>query len=87
NADTGDDLLDIINKELFPYLKSFKSIDEEVKSIKYKIGAIFEFLDNCISSGHTLRDVINEIDELNFNKNEDLYQLSQIYENLLKEMG
>ncbi|AJI51327.1 N-6 DNA Methylase family protein [Francisella tularensis subsp. holarctica] len=87
NADTGDDLLDIINKELFPYLKSFKSIDEDVKSIKYKIGAIFEFLDNCIASGHTLRDVINEIDELNFNKKEDLYQLSQIYENLLKEMG
>lgn len=49
--------------------------------------AIFEFLDNCIASGHTLRDVINEIDELNFNKKEDLYQLSQIYENLLKEMG
>ncbi|MBK2335287.1 N-6 DNA methylase [Francisella tularensis] len=87
NADTGDDLLEFVNKELFPYLKSFKSIDEDVKSLKYKIGAIFEFLDNRIASGHTLRDVINEIDELNFNKKEDLYQLSQVYENLLKEMG
>ncbi len=87
NADTGDDLLDFVNKELFPYLKSFKSIDENAKSLKYKIGAIFEYLDNRIASGHTLRDVINEIDELNFNRKEDLYQLSQIYENLLKEMG
>ncbi|OIN84057.1 eco57I restriction-modification methylase family protein [Francisella sp. TX07-6608] len=87
NADTGDDLLEFVNKELFPYLKSFKSIDEDVKSLKYKIGAIFEFLDNRIASGHTLCDVINEIDELNFNKKEDLYQLSQVYENLLKEMG
>ena len=66
---------------------SFKSIDEDAKSLKYKIGAIFEYLDNRIASGHTLRDVINEIDELNFNKKEDLYQLSQVYENLLKSMG
>ncbi|MDE4996932.1 SAM-dependent DNA methyltransferase, partial [Francisella tularensis subsp. holarctica] len=73
--------------ELFPYHKSFKSIDEVFKSIQYKICAIFEFLDNCFASGHTLRDVINEMDELNFNKKEDLYQLSPIYENLLKEMG
>ncbi|QIW10080.1 class I SAM-dependent DNA methyltransferase [Francisella sp. LA112445] len=87
NADSGDDLLKFVNKELFPYLKSFKSIDEDVKSLKYKIGAVFEYIDNRVASGHTLRDVINEIDELNFNKKEDLYQLSQIYENLLKEMG
>ncbi|AIT10205.1 DNA methyltransferase [Candidatus Francisella endociliophora] len=87
NADSGDDLLEFVNKELFPYLKSFKSIDENVKTLKYKIGAVFEYIDNRVASGHTLRDVINEIDELNFNKKEDLYQLSQIYENLLKEMG
>lgn len=87
NADSGDDLLKFVNKELFPYLKSFKSIDEDVKTLKYKIGAVFEYIDNRVASGHTLRDVINEIDELNFNKKEDLYQLSQIYENLLKDMG
>lgn len=87
NADSGDDLLEFVNKSLFPYLKSFKSADEDPKSLKYKIGAIFEFLDNRIASGHTLRDVINEIDALNFNNKADLYQLSQVYENLLKEMG
>ncbi|MED7788783.1 class I SAM-dependent DNA methyltransferase [Francisella sp. 19X1-34] len=87
NANSGSDLQEFVNKELFPYLKSFKSIDENVKTLKYKIGAVFEYIDNRVASGHTLRDVINEIDELNFNKKEDLYQLSQIYENLLKEMG
>ena len=45
NAKSGDDLLDFVNGELFPYLKGFKSITENVKSVKYKIGAIFEFLD------------------------------------------
>ncbi len=28
NAQSGDDLLEFVNKELFPYLKSFKSISK-----------------------------------------------------------
>ena len=66
NSKSGDDLLDFVNKELFPYLKGFKSISENPKSIKYKIGAIFEFLDNRIANGHTLREVLDIIDEMDF---------------------
>jgi len=87
NADSGDDLLDFVNGELFPYLKGFKSITADVKSVKYKIGAIFEFIDNRIANGHTLREVLNIIDEMNFHSNADLFQLSIIYEKLLKDMG
>jgi len=87
NAKSGDDLLEFVNKELFPYLKSFKSITQNPKSIKYKIGAIFEFLDNRIANGHTLREVLNIIDEFSFHKQSDLFQLSLIYEKLLKDMG
>ena len=87
NSMSGDDLLEFVNKELFPYLKSFKSITEDPKSIKYKIGAIFEFLDNRIANGHTLREVLDIIDEMDFHNNSDLYQLSLIYEKLLKDMG
>ena len=36
-------LLDFVNKELFPLSQRFQSITENPKSIKYKIGAIFEF--------------------------------------------
>lgn len=87
NAKSGDDLLDFVNKELFPYLKSFKSINEDAKSIKYKIGAIFEYLDNRIANGHTIREVLDIIDELDFHNQSDLFQLSIIYEKLLKDMG
>ncbi len=87
NSKSGEDLLDFVNKELFPYLKSFKNITENPKSIKYKIGAIFEFLDNRIANGHTLREVLDIIDEMDFHNNSDLYQLSLIYEKLLKDMG
>ena len=87
NSKSGEDLLEFVNKELFPYLKSFKNITENPKSIKYKIGAIFEFLDNRIANGHTLREVLDIIDEMDFHNNSDLYQLSLIYEKLLKDMG
>jgi type I restriction enzyme M protein len=87
NSLSGEDLLEFVNKELFPYLKSFKNITENPKSIKYKIGAIFEFLDNRIANGHTLREVLDIIDEMDFHNNSDLYQLSLIYEKLLKDMG
>jgi len=87
NAQSGDDLLDFVNGELFPYLKGFKSITADVKSVKYKIGAIFEFIDNRIANGHTLREVLDIIDAMDFHSSADLFQLSIIYEKLLKDMG
>ncbi len=87
NSMSGEDLLEFVNKDLFPYLKSFKSLTENPKSIKYKIGAIFEFLDNRIANGHTLREVLDIIDEMDFHNQSDLFQLSLIYEKLLKDMG
>lgn len=87
NAKSGDDLLEFVNKELFPYLKGFKSITEDPKSVKYKIGAIFEFIDNRIANGHTLREVLDIIDAMDFHNQSDLFQLSLVYEKLLKDMG
>lgn len=87
NSKSGEDLLDFVNKDLFPYLKGFKNLSEDVKSVKYKIGAIFEFLDNRIANGHTLREVLDIIDEMDFHNQSDLFQLSLIYEKLLKDMG
>lgn len=70
----------------FPYLKNFKSNDD-FKSIEYKIGGIFEFIDNRIANGHTLREVINIVDEMSFNKEDDVFALGEVYEKLLKDMG
>lgn len=84
---TGDDLTKYVNGALFPYLKQFKTNTTDLKSIRYKIGAIFEFLDNRIASGHTLREVLTIIDTLNFQSQTELFELSHIYENLLQGMG
>ncbi len=88
NARTGDDLRDYVNNELFPYLKSFRSSTQaDPQSFGYKIGAIFEYLDNKIASGHTLREVLDIIDSLNFQSETELFELSQVYEGLLQNMG
>lgn len=87
NAKTGDDLTIFVNSKLFPYLKEFKANSQDIKSMSYKVGNIFEFLDNKIASGHTMREVLDIIDTLNFQSKDELFELSHVYENLLQGMG
>lgn len=89
-AKTGDDLIDYVNDQLFPYLKSFANaaaIGADPKSFTYKIGAIFQYMDNKVASGHTLREVLNIIDTLNFQSSDEMFELSLVYEGLLQNMG
>lgn len=82
-----DDIKDFVDKELFPYLKSFKNDHEDFCNIKYKIGEIFSFIDNRIDNGWTIFEVVDIIGDLSFQKQEDLFELSQVYEDLLQWMG
>lgn len=84
---TGDDLMDFVNLKLFPYLKSFKSVENDPKSLIYKIGEIYGEVTNKIQSGRNLREVIDIIDALQFQTQDELDQLSALYEDRLKLMG
>ena len=84
---TGRDLLDFVNGKLFPYLKAFKSTTENTKTIAYKIGEIFSEIDCKIQNGNTLRDVLDVIDELEFKTQDQLDDLSHLFENRLKLLG
>ena len=44
NAMTGDDLLDFVNQDLFPYLAGFGQRADSPHTIEYKIGEIFSGL-------------------------------------------
>jgi len=87
NALTGDDLLDFVNGNLFPYLKKFKLSAENADTIEYKIGEIFSELKNRIQSGYNLREVINLIDELRFRTHAEKHEMSHLYEDKIKNMG
>ena len=87
NAMTGDDLVDFVNQELFPYLKKFKTNAESADTIEYKIGEIFSELKNRIQSGYNLREVINLIDQLRFRTHAEKHEMSHLYEGKIKNMG
>jgi type I restriction enzyme M protein len=87
NALTGDDLLDFVNRQLFPYLQGFKAKASGPNTIEYKIGEIFSEIKNRIQSGYNLRDIIDPIDGLRFLSQTEKHELSHLYEAKIKNMG
>jgi type I restriction enzyme M protein len=87
NALTGDDLMEYVDSELFPYLKGFKQRAESPNTIEYKIGEIFGEIKNKIQSGYSLRDALEKVDELRFRSQEEKHELSHLYESKIKNMG
>ena len=83
----GPDLKKFVDDKLFPYLSSFKNKTESIDTLEYKIGEIFSELKNKLQDGYTLRDIINEIDNLQFRSDEQKHELSAMYENRIQDMG
>ncbi|HUG70067.1 MAG TPA: N-6 DNA methylase [Pirellulaceae bacterium] len=86
-AMTGDDLRDLVNQKLFPYLHGFKLKATGPNTIEYKIGQIFGEIKNKISSGYNLREIIDHIDELRFRSQIEKHELSHLYEAKIRNMG
>jgi type I restriction enzyme M protein len=86
-AMTGDDLLDFVNGQLFPYLRGFKERASGSATVEYKIGEIFSEIKNKIKSGYNLRGVIEHIDELRFRSQAEKHELSALYEDKVRRMG
>ncbi|MEP7731124.1 N-6 DNA methylase [Marinomonas primoryensis] len=87
NALTGDDLMDFVDGELFPYLKGFKQRADNANTIEYKIGEIFSEIKNKIQSGYSLRDALEKVDLLRFRSQDEKHELSHLYEAKIKNMG
>ncbi|MEO7142005.1 MAG: N-6 DNA methylase [Bryobacteraceae bacterium] len=83
----GDDLIDFVNKKLFPYLHGFKQKTSDANTVEYKIGQIFGEIKNKISSGYNLREIVERIDELRFGSQSEKHELSHLYEAKIRNMG
>ena len=84
---TGDDLIDYVNRELFPYLQGFKQRATSPDTIEYKIGEIFGEIKSKFQSGYSLRDALELMDGLSFRSQRDKHELSHLYEAKIKNMG
>lgn len=84
---SGDDLLDFVNRRLFPYLHGFKEKASGPDTIEYKIGEIFGEIKNKIHSGYNLREIIDTVDALRFRSQAEKHELSYLYEAKIRNMG
>ncbi len=81
---TGDALLDFIDKQLFAQLKKLSSASTSKRALLIK--EVFEGNNNYMKSGTLLRQVINKLNEIDFNSSEDKHLFGEIYETILKEL-
>jgi type I restriction enzyme M protein len=81
---TGKEFLDFVNMKLLPYLRDLKS-DEEGDP-RNVISTIFQDVNNRMLSGTLLRDLVNVVNDINFDSTDDIHTMAFVYESILKEM-
>ncbi len=82
---TGDELLDFVNDELFETLKSL-DVTPQSSPQGWIVKQVFEDTYNYMKSGTLVRQVINKINQIDFNRSEDRHLFNDIYETILKEL-
>ena len=88
----GDDLVEFVDDELFPYLAGLGrhaagGRGAGADTLAAKVGEVFGEVRNKFRSGYALRDAADAIDSLRFRSRDDKHELSQIYEEKIKRMG
>ncbi|MRG98166.1 type I restriction-modification system subunit M [Polyangium spumosum] len=79
---TGDELLKFVNNELFPGLKGLPGADP----LSTVIRSVFEDAYNYMKSGHLLRQVVNKLNDIDFNRSADRHEIGGIYEQVLSDL-
>jgi type I restriction enzyme M protein len=82
---TGDELYDFVNNKLFPSLKEIVQTEKSDPRGKI-VKEVFEDAFNYMKSGTLMRQVINKLNEIDFNRKEDRHLLGDIYEQILKDL-
>ena len=81
---TGDELLNFVDNKLFPTLKNLPSAATNRRALLVK--EVFEGNNNYMKSGTLIRQVINKLNEIDFNNSKDKHLFGEIYETILKEL-
>ncbi len=80
---TGDQLMEFVNNELFATLKELDiTTNPQAKIIR----SVFEDTYNYMKNGTLFRQVINEINKIDFNSSKERHLFNDLYETILKEL-
>jgi len=81
---TGDELLKFVDQKLFPILANLDLSTGNKRAVL--VHEVFANNYNYMKSGIHLRQVINKLNEINFNNSKDKHVFGQIYETFLSEL-
>lgn len=82
---TGDGLLDFVNTKLFPQLKELPTGGEK-DNRKRVVRGVFEDAINYMKSGQLVRQVLNKINDIDFNDLAQRQHFGDIYEQILNDL-
>jgi type I restriction enzyme M protein len=80
---TGEELLNFVNGELFPKLKGLSVGSSDRKRV---VKDVFEDAYNYMKSGQLMRQIINKINEVDFNNLAERQHFGDIYEQVLNDL-
>lgn len=82
---TGDELLDFVNDEIFVELKNLTApVDTNPRGFVVRQGLSDAY--NYMKNGTLLRQVINKLNEVDFNRSDERHLFGDIYEQLLRDL-
>src|ERR1017187_4889425 len=82
---TGDELLVFVNTQLFPQLKELSTAGKQGDRRRV-VRDVFEDAYNYMKSGQLMRQVINKINEVDFNNLAERQHFGDIYEQILTDL-
>ncbi len=82
---TGQPLLDFLNNDLFPTLKTLP-VTSRTPLRKAIVKAVFDDANQYMKDGVLIRQLVNLVDAINFDSYEEHHAFGQIYETLLKQL-
>lgn len=81
---TGDELLYFVDQKLFPTLREVDISTGNKRA--YIVHEVFNGNHNYMKSGTILRQVLNKLNEIDFNNSKDKHLFGDVYESFLKEL-
>src|SRR5438552_6660467 len=82
---TGEDLFTFVNTQMFPQLKELSTAGKQGDRRRV-VRDVFEDAYNYMKSGQLMRQVVNKINEVDFNNLAERQHFGDIYEQMLNDL-
>ncbi|MBL7002129.1 MAG: SAM-dependent DNA methyltransferase [Nitrosopumilus sp.] len=80
----GDELIDFVNNDLFKYLSNLRG--EGTGDQRDVIADVFREQKNFMTDGYGMKDMIQQINKLDFTSSEQFHLIGSVYEKMLSSM-